>query len=154
MTLKFITTPAYFIGRISVGGVKQPPNNGQLVGATKLELGRKFSDPQKQRAIESLQTVLRRNGFYQSSVRRARSSYPISSRSISTFRSNRATARASNCPPSRGLLSAPRMPLSAPLSGRDFGACVVGNKSRMRASNRDLITSGSIIRKKISYWPK
>ncbi len=68
VTLKFITTPAYFIGRISVGGVKQPPNNGQLVGATKLELGRKFSDPQKQRAIESLQTVLRRNGFYQSSV--------------------------------------------------------------------------------------
>ena len=66
--LKFITTPAYFIGRISVQGVKEPPNNGQLVGATKLELGREFTNPQKQRAIESLQNVLRRNGFYRSSV--------------------------------------------------------------------------------------
>lgn len=66
--LKFVTTPAYFIGNISVQGVRQPPNNGQLVGATKLELGRQFSEPQKGRAIESLQSVLRRNGFYQSSI--------------------------------------------------------------------------------------
>ena len=68
VTLKFLTSPAYFVGRVSVQGVKAPPNNGQLVGATKLELGREFSEPQKERAIESLQNVLRRNGFYKSSV--------------------------------------------------------------------------------------
>lgn len=66
--LRFITKRAYFVGRITVEGVKEPPNHGQLVSDTKLVLGRPFTDPDKQQAIESLRDSLRRNGFYNSII--------------------------------------------------------------------------------------
>ncbi len=36
VNLKFITKPAYFIGYFDVSGVPEPPNDGQLLVATKL----------------------------------------------------------------------------------------------------------------------
>ncbi|HXE14728.1 MAG TPA: POTRA domain-containing protein [Bryobacteraceae bacterium] len=66
--LTFITKPAYFIGRVEVNGVKQPPNSGQLVSATKLILGQPYHDTDRQRAIESLRNLLRRNGYYNPSI--------------------------------------------------------------------------------------
>ena len=50
-------------------GVKEPPNNGQLDSATKLQLGRPYIDTDKFRAIESLESELRRNGLYNASVK-------------------------------------------------------------------------------------
>jgi len=38
VNLKFITKPAYFIGYFDVDGVPDPPNEGQLLVATKLTL--------------------------------------------------------------------------------------------------------------------
>lgn len=66
--LTFLTKPAYFIGRVEVNGVKQPPNSGQLVSATKLILGQRYQDTDQQRAIESLRSLLRRNGYYRPSI--------------------------------------------------------------------------------------
>ncbi len=66
--LKFITKRAYFVGRVTVEGVKDPPNEGQLVSATKLQLGLPYKDSDKLNAIESIENLLRRNGFYQPTV--------------------------------------------------------------------------------------
>jgi len=68
VVLKFITKRAYFVGRITVEGVKDPPNEGQLVSATKLQLGLPYEDGDKLAAIESIENLLRRNGFYHPAV--------------------------------------------------------------------------------------
>jgi outer membrane protein assembly complex protein YaeT len=68
VALRFVTKRAYFVGRVDVSGVKDPPNRGQLASATKLVLGRPFLEADKTRAIDSLQSVLRRNGFYNASI--------------------------------------------------------------------------------------
>lgn len=68
--VKFITRTAWFIGRVSVEGVPEPPNAGQLVNATRLELGREFSEEQAQNAIGNILEALRNNGFYQARVER------------------------------------------------------------------------------------
>jgi outer membrane protein insertion porin family len=66
--LKFITTRAYFVGRVTVEGVKEPPNEGQLVSATKLQLGLPYADNDRVSAIESIGNLLLRNGFYHATV--------------------------------------------------------------------------------------
>jgi outer membrane protein insertion porin family len=68
VTLKFLTKPAYFIGNVRVSGVPEPPNQGQLAVATKLELGTEFSPEELKRAADHLLDVLRRNGFHNVSV--------------------------------------------------------------------------------------
>jgi outer membrane protein assembly factor BamA len=66
--LKFLTKPAYFVGHVRVSGVPDPPNQGQLVVATKLELGAGFSPEETKRAVNRLLEVMRRNGFYNASI--------------------------------------------------------------------------------------
>ncbi len=69
ISVRFLTKSAYFVGRIVVNGVKQPPNTGQLTSATKLRLGTPYSDAGKQQALNSLHDLVRRNGFYYARVR-------------------------------------------------------------------------------------
>ena len=66
--LKFVTKPAYFIGNVRINGVPEPPNQGQLVVATKLELGREFSADETKLASDRLVDILRRNGFFRVNV--------------------------------------------------------------------------------------
>ena len=66
--LRFLTKRAYFVGRVSVLGVKQPPNSGQLVSATKLRLGRPYVDNDRSQAVEALQSLLRQDGLYSAHV--------------------------------------------------------------------------------------
>ncbi len=68
VSLKFITTSTQFIREVTVTGVPEPPNAGQLVTATKLQLGNPYSESQVRRAVESLLEVLRGNGFYQATI--------------------------------------------------------------------------------------
>ncbi|MEO8126948.1 MAG: outer membrane protein assembly factor BamA [Bryobacteraceae bacterium] len=68
VALKFITVSTVFIREVTVTGVPEPPNAGQLATATKLQLGNPFSESQVRRAVESLLEVLRANGFYQATV--------------------------------------------------------------------------------------
>jgi outer membrane protein assembly factor BamA len=69
VTLKFLTKPAYFVGNVRVNGVSEPPNEGQLAVATKFELGAEFSPDEIKRAVDRLVDVMKRNGFYNVSVR-------------------------------------------------------------------------------------
>lgn len=65
LTLTFITRENYFVGGVLVQGVPEPPNYGQLVNATKLELGELWTEEKHNRAIEGLRRLLEDNGFYQ-----------------------------------------------------------------------------------------
>ena len=66
--LRFLTKPNYFVGHVAVEGVPEPPTQGQLVTATKLQLGAEFADRDVNQAVESLTDILRRNGFYQATI--------------------------------------------------------------------------------------
>jgi outer membrane protein insertion porin family len=67
--LKFLTEPAYFVSQVLVTGAKDPPNEGQLSGAAKLQLGTEFRESGIQIAIDNMQDRLRANGFYQALIR-------------------------------------------------------------------------------------
>jgi outer membrane protein assembly factor BamA len=58
------TKLSWFVGRISATGVKEPPNQGQLVSATKLQLGYPFAAEEVRAAAENVRAKLERNGFY------------------------------------------------------------------------------------------
>lgn len=64
----FLTTPHFFVGQVSVEGVQEPPNAGQIVNATRLSPGTSYSDADVQRATSNLLTLLRNNGFYEATV--------------------------------------------------------------------------------------
>jgi outer membrane protein assembly complex protein YaeT len=69
IALRFVTQRAYFIGRIEVLGAKQPPNESQLIGIAKLRSGTLYSPADKNQATESMQILLRQNGFYNADVK-------------------------------------------------------------------------------------
>ena len=64
VVLTFRTTPAWFVGRVSVSGVPEPPNPGQLANATNLNLGRRYEPSDLGPALEDLVELLKSNGFY------------------------------------------------------------------------------------------
>jgi outer membrane protein assembly complex protein YaeT len=68
VALRFITKRAYFVGRVVVENIKEPPNGGQLSSATKLRLGTPYNDSDRSQAIESLTDLLRQNGLYGAAV--------------------------------------------------------------------------------------
>src|SRR5271156_2790504 len=73
VNLKFITKPAYFIGYFDVSGVGEPPNEGQLLVATKLALGAAYQPGDTTAAVARIVDLLKRNGFYNAGVEPATS---------------------------------------------------------------------------------
>lgn len=68
VSLTFKTRPALFNGRVTVEGVPEPPNAGQLANAARLELGERFEEDQIEPAVSNILELLRANGFYEASV--------------------------------------------------------------------------------------
>lgn len=68
VALKFITKPAFFIGYVEVEGVPEPPNEGQLLVATKLALGAPYVPGQTAAAVSRIVDLLKRNGFYNAGI--------------------------------------------------------------------------------------
>jgi outer membrane protein insertion porin family len=73
VNLKFITKPAYFVGYFDVNGVPDPPNEGQLLVATKLTLGAAYVPGDTTGAVARITDLLKRNGFYNGGVEPATS---------------------------------------------------------------------------------
>lgn len=69
VVLTFQTSPSFFVGQVTVIGAKDPPNEGQLSGAAKLQLGQPFNEAAIQTAIDNMLERLRANGFYQATIR-------------------------------------------------------------------------------------
>ncbi len=67
--LSFFTTPNYFVGSINVEGVPNRPTAGQVVNASKFQLGELFTPDQIERALTSIKQLMEENGYYRSSVR-------------------------------------------------------------------------------------
>lgn len=68
LLVKFLTTPRYFVGSVTVTGVEEPPNASQLINTSKLLLGTGFVDTELAQASDNLRDLLRRNGFYEAVV--------------------------------------------------------------------------------------
>jgi outer membrane protein insertion porin family len=66
--LRISTQHKWFIGNVSVIGVKAPPSAGELQNATKLQLGAEFSQRDEDAAVAALESMLERNGFYGAEV--------------------------------------------------------------------------------------
>ncbi|MFL6465700.1 MAG: BamA/TamA family outer membrane protein [Bryobacteraceae bacterium] len=69
LVLRFLTRPAYFVGRVLISGVKAPPSASQMIDAARLRLGTNYADSQRVQAMESIRDLLRQNGFYRAQVR-------------------------------------------------------------------------------------
>jgi outer membrane protein insertion porin family len=68
--IKFITTNSWFIGDVSASGrINSPPNRGQLVNATRLELGQPYLDNQLEPALNSQRHLMDSNGLFLGSIR-------------------------------------------------------------------------------------
>lgn len=68
VNLKFLTKPAFFIGYFDVSGVPEPPNEGQLLVATKLTLGGPYVPGDTTSAVARIVDLLKRNGFYHAAI--------------------------------------------------------------------------------------
>lgn len=66
--LVFRTQPAWFIGRVTVEGVPEPPNPGQLANATQMALGHRYEAAQVKEALGNLTELLKANGFYNAKI--------------------------------------------------------------------------------------
>ncbi len=68
VALKFITKPAFFVGYVEVEGVPEPPNEGQLLVASKLALGAAYISDDTAAAVSRIVDLLKRNGFYNAGI--------------------------------------------------------------------------------------
>jgi outer membrane protein assembly complex protein YaeT len=68
LVLRFLTRRAYFVGRVLALGAKAPPSASQIIDAARLRLGTRYVDSQRVQAVESIQDLLRQNGFYRARV--------------------------------------------------------------------------------------
>jgi outer membrane protein assembly complex protein YaeT len=78
VVLEFRTEPAWFVGGIVVGGTSEPPNQSQLISASRLELGQDFAEDYLLQSSQSILDLLRRNGFYQARLEPGFTHEPLS----------------------------------------------------------------------------
>jgi outer membrane protein insertion porin family len=93
VTVTFITKNVLFVRDVRVTGVPDPPNQGQLVTATKLQLGYPYARNQLRQSIENLKEALRSNGFYLAKVE-SQESPPLAAEQIDVSFSIEPAARA------------------------------------------------------------
>jgi outer membrane protein assembly factor BamA len=70
VTIIFAGTPALFLGRITVQGVKSDRLTNQLQRSTRLNPGTTFNDTKLSQADTLIQQTLQENGFYQGTIAR------------------------------------------------------------------------------------
>jgi len=68
VSLSFFTTPNYFVGDVDVQGVPARPTAGQVVNASKFQLGELFTPDQVERALANITRLMQENGYYRSSI--------------------------------------------------------------------------------------
>ena len=69
VALSFFTVPNYFVGSVTVEGVPNRPTAGQVVNASKFQLGDLFTSDQIGRALTNIKRLMQENGFYRSEVK-------------------------------------------------------------------------------------
>jgi len=66
VVVRFITRNSWFVGHVSADGrISDPPNPGQMAGATRLELGQPFHEEDMAQAEIGLRKLLVDNGYFE-----------------------------------------------------------------------------------------
>ncbi len=69
VVIRFSTRNNWFIGEVAMdGSVGEPPNPGQILNASRLELGEPFVEDNLKTAADSIKKLLVANGYYESVV--------------------------------------------------------------------------------------
>ena len=68
VVLTFTTSENFFVGAVDVEGAPNRPNANQIVNASKLQLGERFSQEKLKRALENIRLLMQENGFYKARV--------------------------------------------------------------------------------------
>lgn len=69
VVVRFVTTPAYFVGGVSVEGkLNPPPNRGEIAGVAQLSLGTPFRQEDVDTSVSQISRVLTANGLYEAEV--------------------------------------------------------------------------------------
>src|SRR5215469_16686427 len=68
VVLTFATSENFFVGGVDVEGAPNRPNANQIVNASKLQLGERFSQEKLNRALENIRLLMQENGFYKARV--------------------------------------------------------------------------------------
>ena len=71
LSLTFVVVPNYFVGAVTVEGAPDHPTEGQIINASKLELGQRLTVENVARALERVRLLMQDNGFYQAKVARS-----------------------------------------------------------------------------------
>ena len=67
--VRFVTKNAWFLGGVSLDGkILIPPNRGQLVSTSQLNLGAPYQDEDLTKALDGMKRLLDANGFYESKI--------------------------------------------------------------------------------------
>jgi outer membrane protein insertion porin family len=67
--VRFVTTPARFLSGVSVDGkIKQPPNVGEIVSFSRLQLGGPFHEEDVTGAVNRIQRLFSTNGLYEAQI--------------------------------------------------------------------------------------
>ena len=67
--IRFVTTPARFVGGVSVEGkISHPPNRGELASTSRLQLGAPFREEDLKRALGRIDRLFSSNGLYEAQV--------------------------------------------------------------------------------------
>jgi outer membrane protein insertion porin family len=74
--LSFFTTPNYFVGSVEVRGNPNRPTAGQVVNASKFQLGDLFTPDQVERALTNIKRLMEENGYYGSLINESEHKYP------------------------------------------------------------------------------
>jgi len=85
-SVKFVNSPNFFIGRVSVENAPLPPGDPQIVNASKLQLGEVFTPEKLERALQNIQRLLQQNGYYKGSVAHSEQEDPLTQQETITFR--------------------------------------------------------------------
>jgi outer membrane protein insertion porin family len=69
VVLRFITQNNWFVGRVGAPGqIKEPPTAGQLVNASRLDLGELETPDKMRQGVNGVQQLLQNNGYYEAHV--------------------------------------------------------------------------------------
>lgn len=69
VAITFITKNSWFIGNVSaIVDFGEPPNPGQIVNASRFQLGEPFDDTQMPAALENIRKLLAQNGYFDATV--------------------------------------------------------------------------------------
>jgi outer membrane protein insertion porin family len=68
VSLSFFTSPNFFVGDIDVEGAPNRPTAGQVVNASKFQLGELFTPDQVERALTNIKRLMEENGYHRASV--------------------------------------------------------------------------------------